>query len=292
MSNMFRPWEDKPAKPATVLDKMATNPVFKELRATLQADLNEASSTIFDSLHDFSTATHLDKQESQLVDNFIRCMNFDPVRVNMLYKFYCQQSQSIKLEKRRGTVPGSPFASSTEKFYDHQRQQLIDRVQKSLSLIEDSGKAQQQLRRHPKFNTSKDSSGYSSFASSHESSCDNLESTRLDDSDQPLDLTVSTTSSHTPTPQLYSPYERSSSIEKKSLNPEAIHVLTSWYRAHHYHPYPTPEDIEYLADQGNVTPTQVRKWFSNKRFRSRDGKSTPKMHHQQLFYVPQFGHFY
>ena len=54
----------------------------------------------------------------------------------------------------------------------------------------------------------------------------------------------------------------------RQLNPVAVRIMTKWYDQNQQHPYPTSDTVDVMADAGQVTPSQVRKWFANKRKRS------------------------
>ncbi|KAM7541855.1 hypothetical protein Aperf_G00000008272 [Anoplocephala perfoliata] len=45
-------------------------------------------------------------------------------------------------------------------------------------------------------------------------------------------------------------------------------ILTDWYNSHHYKPYPSTEDTKQLASMSDLTYSQVKKWFANKRART------------------------
>ncbi|KAK3102402.1 hypothetical protein FSP39_011151 [Pinctada imbricata] len=57
---------------------------------------------------------------------------------------------------------------------------------------------------------------------------------------------------------------------RPSLSKQAIRLMEVWYHAHIDHPYPDTQDTETLATTGNITEEQVKKWFANKRNRSRN----------------------
>jgi hypothetical protein len=56
--------------------------------------------------------------------------------------------------------------------------------------------------------------------------------------------------------------------KNKPLDPFAVNVMNTWYLQHVNHPYPSDEEKEQLALDGNISVTQVKAWFSNKRNRS------------------------
>ncbi|ESO88342.1 hypothetical protein LOTGIDRAFT_60240, partial [Lottia gigantea] len=53
------------------------------------------------------------------------------------------------------------------------------------------------------------------------------------------------------------------------LSKSTIQKLEAWYTAHEEHPYPNNEVIEDLSNACGITYSQVRKWFANKRNRSK-----------------------
>ena len=57
---------------------------------------------------------------------------------------------------------------------------------------------------------------------------------------------------------------------RPSLSQRAIRLMEAWYHTHIDHPYPDQPDVEALAAGGSITEEQVRKWFANKRNRSRN----------------------
>ncbi|XP_064647572.1 uncharacterized protein LOC135500211 [Lineus longissimus] len=60
--------------------------------------------------------------------------------------------------------------------------------------------------------------------------------------------------------------------KNKPLDSFAVNVMNTWYLQHVDHPYPSDEDKEQLALDGNISVIQVKSWFSNKRNRSHNTK--------------------
>jgi homeobox KN domain-containing protein len=50
-------------------------------------------------------------------------------------------------------------------------------------------------------------------------------------------------------------------------------ILRSWFEKNKYYPYPSEADIQSLSTDAHITPTQVRTWFSNERYRQDRKKS-------------------
>ena len=60
----------------------------------------------------------------------------------------------------------------------------------------------------------------------------------------------------------------SRSSGRRLLNPQAVHLMKTWYQANHSHPYPDDEVVNDIASEGNISHAQVKKWMANKRVRS------------------------
>ncbi|KAK3099947.1 hypothetical protein FSP39_012268 [Pinctada imbricata] len=80
---------------------------------------------------------------------------------------------------------------------------------------------------------------------------------------QQLNATQTQTSTTRPPTQYSAPTQ-------PSLSQRSIRLMEVWYHAHIDHPYPDTQDVETLATAGNITEEQVKKWFANKRNRSRN----------------------
>lgn len=53
----------------------------------------------------------------------------------------------------------------------------------------------------------------------------------------------------------------------------SLKVLEDWYECHLQHPYPTACQVEWLATVSSLTTEQIKKWFGNKRSRSKNTRS-------------------
>lgn len=60
---------------------------------------------------------------------------------------------------------------------------------------------------------------------------------------------------------------------RANFSKEAVQMMEDWYNKHLDHAYPNPITIELMAIQGHMTEEQVKKWFGNKRNRSKNTKS-------------------
>ncbi|ESO92765.1 hypothetical protein LOTGIDRAFT_162246 [Lottia gigantea] len=57
------------------------------------------------------------------------------------------------------------------------------------------------------------------------------------------------------------------------LTRNSLKVLEEWYECHLDHPYPTASQVEWLAQVSSLNTEQVKKWFGNKRSRSKNTRS-------------------
>uniref|UniRef100_K1RAG1 Pre-B-cell leukemia transcription factor 4 n=1 Tax=Magallana gigas TaxID=29159 RepID=K1RAG1_MAGGI len=63
---------------------------------------------------------------------------------------------------------------------------------------------------------------------------------------------------------------------RPSLSQKAVQLMEEWYYSHRDNPYPPSHIIQDLARKGGVREEQVKKWFSNKRNRSRRSSGVNK----------------
>ncbi|XP_062566046.1 pre-B-cell leukemia transcription factor 2-like [Saccostrea cucullata] len=63
---------------------------------------------------------------------------------------------------------------------------------------------------------------------------------------------------------------------RPSLSQKSVQLMEQWYYSHLDHPYPSSDVIEELARRGGIKEEQVKKWFSNKRNRSRRSSGVNK----------------
>ena len=61
---------------------------------------------------------------------------------------------------------------------------------------------------------------------------------------------------------------KAKSKQSRSLSSKSVELMEIWYQQHADHPYPSTEVIAYVAQCGEITPKQVRKWMANKRVRA------------------------
>ena len=57
-----------------------------------------------------------------------------------------------------------------------------------------------------------------------------------------------------------------------SLSETAVRIMERWYERNVDHPYPSYDTAEVMARAGGIEVEQVKKWFANKRMRTRNTK--------------------
>ena len=58
----------------------------------------------------------------------------------------------------------------------------------------------------------------------------------------------------------------------QQLNPSSRKVLSDWYQENIHNPYPNDEEKKILAEKADISETQVKSWFANKRSRAQNTK--------------------
>lgn len=66
--------------------------------------------------------------------------------------------------------------------------------------------------------------------------------------------------------------QQTNSKKSRLLPKHAVKILESWYQENLENPYPSREVTLSMASDGGITVEQIRKWFANKRNRSRNNK--------------------
>ena len=166
------------------------------------------------------------------------------MRVAELQQFYRLQAAQLESDRYAAlchahTTPW--LVPNINSYYDQQHHALIDRVEKSLHLMESPGTTTSNKRKA-------ESQMIDSMPMKHRSpSVSPL-------SDKPPVIQTST---------------RTSPV----LNAVAVRIMTNWYERNSEHPYPSYATAEVIAKAGDISVEQVKKWFANRRMRGRNTKS-------------------
>nr|XP_022300990.1 BEL1-like homeodomain protein 3 [Crassostrea virginica] len=99
---------------------------------------------------------------------------------------------------------------------------------------------------------------------------------RVESSLQYLEDNLTQPSSTPSVPSQQQTSNQSNLRSRPSLSQKAVQLMEEWYYSHRDHPYPPSHIIQDLARRGGVREEQVKKWFSNKRNRSRRSSGVSK----------------
>ena len=207
---------------------LAINPFFSELQSVLANDCKSSIKYMPDSLmNSMTTQPQPDVfyREQLLQRRFTKLVTRFPQDIKQLSNFYRYQAAIVETDRFRSLHQQSSYSTdyqrSLNRYFDTQLHQIMERVEKSLSLLE--------LPLSP---------------------CN----------------TVVTTEPIKPRP---------------NFSKRAIRLMEDWYETHLEHPYPTGTIIDNLANQGNVTIEQVKKWFANKRNRCNNTRTLTQIARQK-----------
>lgn len=173
-------------------------------------------------------------------------------KLSELRHFYCLRAADVEGERQRALTSAAVWdVAGISAYYDQQHHQLVDRVERSLALVE--AKIASQPASPPTPSSPDMTSGPT--AQETQSKPSPPAALPLTECTRRKVLTA----------------RRPSIIQP--LNPVATSIMTNWYNRHEEHPYPSYEAAEVMAKAGNVTVEQVKKWFANRRRRAGNTKT-------------------
>ena len=182
-------------------------------------------------------------------------------RVAELQQFYRLQAAQLESERYATlcyaqTTPD--LVPNMNSYYDRQHHELIDRIEKSLHLMDST-------------ETTKVASGGIIRKRKAESQ------------------TIDGASHHAPSvspPSVAVPtFTRTSPV----LNSVAVRIMTNWYERNSEHPYPSYDAAEIIAKAGDISVEQVKKWFANRRMRGRNTKTLTQIAQRRQKTKPRVG---
>lgn len=188
-------------------------------------------------------------------------------QLSELRHFYCLQAAEVEGERQQALAASTVWdETSITAYYDHIHHQLIDRVERSLGLVE--AKIASNCCYPP---TSADA-------------CRGLSPPATPPSDGGLSPpTTPPACDSGPSPPARKctrpAFPRPSII--KPLNQVATSIMTNWYNHHAEHPYPSYDAAEVMAKAGSISVEQVKKWFANKRRRAGNTKTLTEVAHRR-----------
>ena len=220
--------------------------LFSDLQDTIKTECEHDTPNLPPSLMDISrlqstdTPVPLTVSISVLNLRFMTLGNHFKTRVAELEQMY--REQAAKLESQRYHAMCTPEGLSTVSvsvYYDQQHQDLINRIQNSLQLLEE----RQQLQKPRK--------------------CQRNVNKRV----------TATAAKHVCNSDAESKPDNQRKHNKfQPLNSVAVRILSSWYQRNKEHPYPSHETCEVMGKASNISVEQVKKWFSNRRIREGNTK--------------------
>lgn len=203
---------------------LASHPFFSDLQSVLANDCKSSIKSMPDSLmNSMTTQPQPDVfyREQLLQRRFTKLETRFPQDIKQLSNFYRYQAAIVETDRFRSIHQQSSYSTdyqrSLNRYFDTQLHQIMERVEKSLSLLEES--------------------------------------------------TTVVTMQHIK--------------QRPHLSKRAIRLMEDWYEKHLEHPYPTGTVIDDLANQGNVTIEQVKKWFANKRNRCNNTRTLTEIARQK-----------
>ncbi|XP_050401051.1 uncharacterized protein LOC126817921 [Patella vulgata] len=176
-----------------------------------------------------------------------------------------ERFQSIKSNARDGY-----YVELLNSHYDDQLRQMIQRINKSVRLLQESSLS---------LPTPPSSTCLTSMNKLPKTSPVLSTPTTSGKYNHPISpvLLTSTTSGKynqiSPKPIDYQRLDVSTVTTRPILSKHAIRRMEAWYTEHLEHPYPSSSVVSELARVGGITMGQVKKWFANKRNRSKNTKS-------------------
>ena len=216
------------------LQTLSRNPIFHDLQTTLRSEC-DAQDGVPPAL--LASTGHVPTvpvtvRVSQINMRFLQLSSHSSMRNQAfeLQSFYVQTSAQLESTRLTalGNVYGNPcLVNSVNTQYDLQHHGLLDRVEQSLSLVENNVNA------HP-YNkvTNPDS--------------------KVTNPDAPVTF-----------PKVV----KKRPSKPGAITADAICVMTSWYDQHADHPYPTRAELSVMAETCGISSEKVRKWFYNRRQR-------------------------
>ena len=225
----------------TILSQQS-NQLVSDIQATLKTDCVQEAPSLPPSLMDMSRIQATDTSVPLTVNISVLSLRFMllgsrfKTPVAELEQMYRQQAAELESQRYRALCTGMSNVSVSV-YYDQQHQNLINRIQNSLQLLEEKQKLQNSRKSHK--------STTNSTTTVPQPACTADIGPKAD-------------------------YRKHNNFQ--SLNAVAVRILSSWYERNKSHPYPSYETCEGMGKASNVTVEQVKKWFANRRMRERNTK--------------------
>ena len=241
--------------------------------------------------------TPLTERETRLDDRFTTLRRTYSDRVHELSTFHRYQSAIVESERYSALLNNSDaYHHSIDQYYDNLRHQIIDRVETSVASLEstqlaDPTNATTQFTNPTNASTQFTNATNASTQFTNATDATTQFANPTNATTQFADPTNATTQFINPTSastQFTNPISASTQSTMQFTDPlkqlqearvirtrptlsrKATHLMETWYNSNLEYPYPSPDTIARLATTGHVTEEQVKKWFANKRNRTRN----------------------
>ena len=218
----------------TITSKQSTQ-LVSDIQATLKTgcvpflmDMSRIQAT--------DTSVPLTVNISVLSLRFMLLGNRFKTPVAELEQIYCHQAAELESLRYCALCTGM-FNVSVSVYYDKQHQNLINRIQHFLQLLEEK---------------------------------QDLQNSRKSQKSTTKSTTTVPQPAYTADVGPKADYRKHNNFQP--LNAVAVRILSSWYDRNKSHPYPSYETCEVMGKASNVTVEQVKKWFANRRMRERNTK--------------------
>ncbi|XP_061171782.1 uncharacterized protein LOC133181267 [Saccostrea echinata] len=207
-------------KKVSINSIISANEIFSAFQFIFRSEATSSTpSVLIKSVQPEMSAAH---HEHQLWQRFNELHHHHPQQINELSSYYKYQSAQVETDRycalHQNSNKPHHIRESINQHYNIIHHRIMDRVENSLQILEDS--------------LPKPSSSTSATTTNTEHKTINLRS-------------------------------------RPSLSQKSVQLMEEWYYSHLDHPYPSSDIIEELARRGGIKEEQVKKWFSNKRNRSR-----------------------
>ena len=275
-----------------------TNPVIQNGAANLyMASLSASTSAGHSSILPPGGATGVREtvlvQHTLLQEELTRLSSLRHPQLSDLDQLYREQTGSLEQQRYASlcaNIANPVYKAAINTHYDQQRLGLIQRVSHSIQLFKVSYNIPAEFSSPPSASSQKHAKVTAKVTSTPDSGCSASPISTCSDG-SPTRLIITSPASNIGSPNesgnhdasmnsSSSPEQNSVSVsdsvspsddnikKRKSLNPVAVQIMQDWYEKHFDHPYPTDIETAAMAQQGNIRPTQVKKWMANKRVRS------------------------
>jgi len=260
-------------------EKITSNPLFTSLQSALQ---NAYTSLGPVALMNSMCASHTTKPDTVplsvrigylqnlLMSADLKCCNSQVTELEAFYHLQSNYLESTRYNKLQTVAPFNPWlCASINTYYDNMHHTLISRIlqsvdilQKSIYQLETPSETYNPILDHPAKGSTE---LYQDTAHKRIQVITTL--------DNPINVTVPKICHKTLQIKSRATKQCKQLFRRKGvLNPVAVRIMQAWYNNNSEHPYPGYDAAKVMAEAGDITVDQVKKWFANHRRRSNNTK--------------------